>query len=283
MWQQVLRACSWDWPGSWEDGGSGGGSQQVGSCELRPWPRSHLALLLSLPRATEEAEKAAATYLDSGTHPAQGEAPAWPAPPLCLLPRPLGLPDRLCLSVSPTRPGAARFRLSSVSLKPTRRCSQARAERVSVCAAERVPTPPRPGPPAALCVAGPTWGPPSLGSPRRPRLQGGGPRGPGCRDGGLPVHQLHGPSCVLQRGSPVRAEPESAGQGPPVSGACTGGSLLRAEPCAPTLGSWGGWAALCRVPILALLVPRTDRVANRPEMQQSVSLGIQPCRGVAGW
>lgn len=46
--------------------------------------------------------------------------------------RPLGPPDRLCLSVSPTRLGAARFRLISVSLEPARRCSQARAERVSV-------------------------------------------------------------------------------------------------------------------------------------------------------
>lgn len=60
--------------------------------------------------------------------------PARPAPCPSARPpaRPLGPPDRLCLSVSPTRLGAARFRLISVSLEPARRCSQARAERVSV-------------------------------------------------------------------------------------------------------------------------------------------------------
>ncbi|KAF6305898.1 CACN subunit beta associated regulatory protein [Rhinolophus ferrumequinum] len=55
------------------------------------------------------------------------------------------------------RLGAARFRLISVSLKPT----------------------------------------------RRPRIEGGGPGGPGRRDRALPVHQLHWPQSVLQRGSPV--------------------------------------------------------------------------------
>ncbi|XP_072578119.1 voltage-dependent calcium channel beta subunit-associated regulatory protein isoform X9 [Vulpes vulpes] len=49
-----------------------------------------------------------------------------------------------------------------------------------------------------------------------PRLQGGGPGGPGRGDRALPVHELHGPPGVLQRGGPVRAEPEVAGQGPPI-------------------------------------------------------------------
>lgn len=119
---------------------AGTGSQQVGSYELGRCPLAHLAILLSCPRATEDAEKTTTTYLDNGTHPAQGEVLPGPAPPLgpapCpplgLKPVPLGPPDRLCLSVSPTRLGATRFRLISVSLKPTRRCSQARAERVSV-------------------------------------------------------------------------------------------------------------------------------------------------------
>lgn len=41
-----------------------------------------------------------------------------PCPPARPPARPLGPPDRLCLSVSPTRLGAARFRLISVSLEP---------------------------------------------------------------------------------------------------------------------------------------------------------------------
>lgn len=56
----------------------------------------------------EEAEKTTTTYLDNGTHPIQGEGPAWPAaplaaldcasrraPPLGPLARPLGPPDGL--------------------------------------------------------------------------------------------------------------------------------------------------------------------------------------------
>lgn len=61
-------------------------SQQAGSCELRHCPPAHVAILLSCPRATEDAEKTTTTYLDNGTHPAQGEvlrgpAPRWAPPP----------------------------------------------------------------------------------------------------------------------------------------------------------------------------------------------------------
>lgn len=91
-------------------------------------------------RAMEEAEKTTTTYLDNGTHPIQGEGPARPAaplaaldcasrraPPLGPLPAPSGRLT-VCLSVSPTRLGAVRVRLISVSLTPRRRCAQARAE-----------------------------------------------------------------------------------------------------------------------------------------------------------
>lgn len=59
---------------------------QAGSCELGRCPPAHLAILLSCPRATEDAEKTTTTYLDNGTHPAQGEvlpgpAPRWAPPP----------------------------------------------------------------------------------------------------------------------------------------------------------------------------------------------------------
>lgn len=57
-----------------------------------------------------------------------GPTPAQALPPVHSSAFPLRPPDLLCLSVSPTRLGEARFRLISVSLKPTRRCSQARAE-----------------------------------------------------------------------------------------------------------------------------------------------------------
>uniref|UniRef100_E9Q5J1 Calcium channel, voltage-dependent, beta subunit associated regulatory protein n=1 Tax=Mus musculus TaxID=10090 RepID=E9Q5J1_MOUSE len=43
----------------------------------------------------------------------------------------------------------------------------------------------------------------SLTPRRRPRLQGGRPRGPGHRNRALPSHQLHRPPRVLQRGCPV--------------------------------------------------------------------------------
>lgn len=95
-------------------------------------PPDHLAVLLSCHRATEEAEKTTTTYLDNGTHPAQGEVLPSSAP--CL--GPILCPSlghlTIYLSVSPTRLGTARFRLISVSLKPTCRCSEARAERVCV-------------------------------------------------------------------------------------------------------------------------------------------------------
>lgn len=97
----------------------------------------------SLPfllRAMDEAEKTTTTYLENGTHPIQGEGPAWSAPSLAALDRasrralpfgPLPAPSgrlTVCLSVSPTRLGAVRVRLISVSLTPRRRCAQARAE-----------------------------------------------------------------------------------------------------------------------------------------------------------
>lgn len=70
-------------------------SQQVGSSEFRTLPLdtspagtlAHLALLLSHPRATEEAEKTTTTYLDTSTHLVQGEVPPRTHP--CPL---LGLP-----------------------------------------------------------------------------------------------------------------------------------------------------------------------------------------------
>lgn len=65
--------------------------------------------LFSLPRAMEEAEKTTTTYLDSSTHPAQGEGPAYPSshlwPFVCLpahLPAPSGrLTVCVCLSPPP--------------------------------------------------------------------------------------------------------------------------------------------------------------------------------------
>lgn len=50
--------------------GLGTGYPGKGACVLSPCPP-----LPSLRRAMEEAEKTTTTYLDNGTHPAQGEAP----------------------------------------------------------------------------------------------------------------------------------------------------------------------------------------------------------------
>lgn len=61
-------------------------------------------------------------------HPAAPDCPPpRRAPPLGPLPAPSGRLT-VCLSVSPTRLGAVRVRLISVSLTPRRRCAQARAE-----------------------------------------------------------------------------------------------------------------------------------------------------------
>lgn len=81
---------------------------QAGSCELGRCPPAHLAILLSCPRATEDAEKTTTTYLDNGTHPAQGEVLPGPAPPLGPAPcPPLGLKPvpvghlTVCVCLSP--------------------------------------------------------------------------------------------------------------------------------------------------------------------------------------
>lgn len=115
-------------------------SQQVGSCELRTLPmgtspEGPCPILLSCCPTPETQRRQRRppppTWKMAPTLP---KVRCCPGPALHPGPAPStpGPPDRLCLSVSPTRLGAARFRLISVSLKPTRRCSQAHAERVSV-------------------------------------------------------------------------------------------------------------------------------------------------------
>lgn len=66
-------------------------------------PLAHFALLLPLPRATEEAEKTTTSYLDNGARPAQGEEPCQACRRPSVRPPPAPPPGRLtiCVCLSP--------------------------------------------------------------------------------------------------------------------------------------------------------------------------------------